>query len=814
MMRTIVAGLLRAGVGLGALGCASASTAQAVRTLAPEVGTPTPAPDAAATAQPAAPAAPAAAATPSTPATASAITTFDAPTLQTRRLTTTLDVARFVPNMVGVRGIGPGSANDYTIRGLGSDVTTVTIDPEVATYLDGIYLGRQSLNNLRLFDAERVDIRRGPQGTLYGRNSNAGVIDVMLAGPTDRLSGFVDGGYGAYNQSQVSGAISLPLATGFALKLSGYYQRDDGYTRNTTTGERTNTDGASGIRAALHLDLTEEVSWDSAVTYMRDTSTNLLDFTCDPNRPAACGGRFSSTGLRRGYDLAHPSPFVALGISGRKANFGLGNSADTLLYSSDIGWQSDDFRVDLVTGVIDTKQKYAVDLTDGRGAPFPNAGPAGPATGAAIGYDWLNDGSHSAFSQEAKLAGRLLGGRIEYVAGVIYYTERDRSDFADVLRSGPVARVLADRTLRNGSDTVAGYAEVDLHMTAALTLTGGARYTDERTTLSVADNRPQCQAGPAPGCFATPNLFATVGGVAVPFPTSQTMRRFTPRAVAAYRLPGVLLYAIATSGYRSAGWNGRALTPSKLLPVGAEQSWSYAAGAKADMLGHRLSVDVSGFWADTTGVSVQSTQFGTPAPAFVSQTVGSVRNRGLEVEIAARPTPRINLFANLGYQRARYVLGGGTAADRYGVSSARAQQAACLAQIAGGGAAPDCATGVIDSRGMVARPPRSPDYTLSAGATYDYPVPAAGIVLQPRVDVGYVSNYATGGGADLARGRPAGNAHTLVDAGIALRTDDDNWTLTVECRNCFDRAVRETTFLGYDYLGPPRRWMVRARRVF
>ena len=123
-----------------------------------------------------------------------AISAFTARELETRGVTEALDVAQFVPNLVGLNNTGLGSANSYYLRGLGNSETIATFDPPVGTYVDDIYLSRQNANNLSFFDVERVEVLRGPQGTLFGRNTTGGAINVILAEPDLVLRRLCGGG--------------------------------------------------------------------------------------------------------------------------------------------------------------------------------------------------------------------------------------------------------------------------------------------------------------------------------------------------------------------------------------------------------------------------------------------------------------------------------------------------------------------------------------------------------------------------------------------------------------------------------------------
>ena len=150
-----------------------------------------------------------------------AITALSSDQLEARGVSNALQVAQFVPNLTAMNNTGLGTANAYYLRGLGSTETIPTFDPPVGTYVDEIYLSRQNANNLSLFDVERVEVLRGPQGTLFGRNTTGGAVSIIMRQPGSDFGGYVEGGIGRWDQKMVRGSVDIPLAPTFAVKLSG-----------------------------------------------------------------------------------------------------------------------------------------------------------------------------------------------------------------------------------------------------------------------------------------------------------------------------------------------------------------------------------------------------------------------------------------------------------------------------------------------------------------------------------------------------------------------------------------------------------------
>jgi iron complex outermembrane receptor protein len=778
-----------------------------------------------------------------------AISAFTAGELETRNITETLDLVQYVPNVFGSNNTGLGSANAYYIRGIGNTESIATFDPPVGSYIDDVYISRQNANNFSFFDVERVEVLRGPQGTLFGRNTTGGAVNVILKQPGEDFGGFIEGGYGRYDKKLLRASVDMPLADGtIALKLSGFWQDSDGYVKNTTTGDRLNDDDGSGVRIGVKLNATDKLTWNFALAKMVSEGENILNFECNPSNSSDCKGRFVTTGLRETFTSG--SQFAPLAISGRKANFDQGNKTDTWLVTSNIEWAGDNITFNAITGYVDLKQQFALDFFDGRGGPnlaFPNPIVRGFVRG---GFTIVNDGSHKQFTQEFKLTGKLFDNFIDYVAGVYFYDEDNATDFADVFSiftgaPGGTGLLLADRLLANKTNADAAYAQFDIKPTDQLTLTAGIRYTNETKTFSISDNRASCNDGTIEAtCVVNANLVATNGRA---IPRKQSAKLWTPRFAVNYDLnEDFLLFASATRGFKSGGWNARGTAASELLPFGPEKVWSYEGGLKSEWFDRRLRVNLTGFYIDVAGLQTPSA-FIRPngSIAFITRNFADYENYGLELELSAVPVDGLNVYANLGWQDDTYKIDRNAPAfDEFGVQSVAAQQAACLAQLAAGriagatGAdnATSCGAGIISPDGSIAEPVRTPDLSLSAGASYEIPFGSAGISLTPSVNVSYRSKTEVGtsnlsiftgsvtgpsgtvypanpiSGDFITGSRSGGNV--LVNASLALKTDDDAWLVSVECDNCLNEAYVQSALGNYSYLNAPMTWMLRARRKF
>lgn len=778
----------------------------------------------------------------SVPAAVSAFTTL---AIDTLGVTRPIETLRYVPNLLADPAPGRGAAPDYTLRGLGTGDDFAGGDPAVATYVDQVYLGRLATTDLGYFDVAQVEVLRGPQSTLYGRNPVGGVVSWTLAPPEHRLGGWYEVGWGSYDRWLARGGVDLPMSEGLTGQVSGFYTSDDGEVTNTTTGEQINHANSLGIRAALRLDL-GPVRWDGTAAYVESKAPDILNFRCDPAAPTRCSGRYATTGLLADAPGGVWNPYAPATVTGPKAGNPLGDTVQTTLLTSNLQWVGEAVTLSLITGYVAVAERGAIDFADGRGFPTA-ADPVPPVRGyPSGGYTVTSDGDTTLFSQEVMLRGSLAGGALDYIVGAYFYSEDSSNDYADIFNAGGAGAgtplVLADRVQTASAHSSAGYGQVDWHALSRLTLSAGVRYTAETRRIGLADNRPACIGQPAPSwCLTDANLAAQ--GV----PLEQDWTDWAPRFVASWEQnENLMVYASASNGSQTGGWNSRGLTPDALTPFGANNVWSYEVGVRSQWFDNRLRANLTGFVLNVRDLATASAAVGPGGALSYTTSIADYHNRGIELELVAQPLARLSLFGTLGYQNDHYSADAGAPdVNAYGVRSVARQQRDCRAELAlgkiplgtGASNAASCAAGIVAANGDLAEPARTPQFTLTAGATYDFPIPAAGIVLSPGASVVYRSDMATSASnATLYTGSvtsrfdgtvypanpfdgevitgSASGAVALVNAQIGMRTDDGNWFVGLSCANCFDAGAVQSSVGTYGYLTQPRTWMIRAKRVF
>lgn len=698
-----------------------------------------------------------------------AVSAFTGDDLANLGVTETLDVAKVVPNFVAHNNTGLGTANTYSLRGLNNTESIATFDPPVGTYVDDFFIQRQNSNNYALFDIDRIEVLRGPQGTLFGRNTTGGAVRVILKEPAEEFGGYAEVGGGRFDKISARGSVDIPASENFRMKISGYYINDDGFVDNVTTGEDgLNYEENFGVRGALLWEPTDSASWNVALAYIENEHANMYNYTDGDDR-------FTRTGL-----VTDGAPYAGL-VTGNKQNFGLGNETRSFHLTSDIEWETALGTVNILTSYLTLEQDFLLDFFEG---PF--------STG---GFTIPNEGEHDQFSQEAKLTGSF-GDKVDYIAGVFYFNEDNKTDLAQIFNLGAIGLFLPtgfplfqyDRTMDNGVDSWAVYAQLDLHVTEQLTLTAGIRYTDEEKDFGITDN-----GNPRAG-----NVFNSRDIEALGIPLEQNESIVTPRFAVEFEAnDNFMIYGSATRGFKSGGWNARGTAPGTLSPFSPEKIWNYEGGIRSEWFGNRLRVNLTGFYSDITDFQLPSayTDPASGAIVFITQNFADLEVYGFEAELLANPVDNLTLFANIGIMESEYKnLDPAIAAQRQN----------CLTN------GLQCAQGIVNPHGNIAPPVRAPEHQLSIGGWYEIPITDS-INIVPRINViDYGDhNIATSGLDDALL-----SGYTIINGGVSIEHTTQDWSLTASCQNCTDKDQYVSYLAGFRYLQDPATWSVTLNKRF
>jgi|TARA_A200000113_G_scaffold177879_1_gene163363 iron complex outermembrane receptor protein len=667
-----------------------------------------------------------------------AVSAYSEEMIERLQIDDTLDLINVVPNLFGGNNTGLGTANMYYLRAQGNDESISTFDPPVGTYVDDVYITRQNVNNVALFDVERIEVLRGPQGTLYGRNTTGGAISVVMKKPSDTMQGYVEAGAGNWGKTMVRGSIDLPLSENVLTKFSAYYVDTDGYLENRTDGKDYNEADLTGIRAALRWLISDSMTWDIAVDGGKSEVANIHGFLDGDDR----------------YSLSVLGSGLPMG--GGMSDYG--NEVDTLNITSNLAWDAMGGTANLIFGSRSIEQDFLLNFPFSLDF-FPDF------------FIIDNQGEHDMYSAELKWSGDIMDGRAFLQTGVYYMDEDNTVDFVDYLDLAAVGvpappstafLTLADRVLSNTTESFAVYAQADIKIGNNGTLTLGARYTDEEKTVDFQ---------------GTVN---SAGMVAAGIPLSQSEQEITPRIAYAHKFTdNLMMYASATNGFKSGGWNARGSSSAALQAFAPETIWSYELGMRGDWMDGRLRTNITMFYSDLEDLQTTSA---TPDGQFLTTNAGGLEVPGIEAEITALPTDNWQIFAALGWQNAEYQ------------------------DLPGGCVTPNADLAAYDADCNIAEPKRSPHQTYTLGTSVDFSL--GGVTVTPNIMFRYLGSQYPG-----TRNSGYNESVTLLNAGVKLSMADSRWELNLECKNCGDKTYTQS-FLFTRYYNLPVTYLATLKYRF
>jgi iron complex outermembrane recepter protein len=649
------------------------------------------------------------------------------------------------------------------IRGIGNENYTISGDPGVAVHSDGVYVARAAAGLFDLFDINRVEVLRGPQGTLYGRNATGGVINVLPNTPSDTFEGRIGASYGNYDAFRIDGMINAPISQTVALRFAALGNYRDGFTKNTNADARSrgfdSFDSKDVFAIRAQVANTDEGPFKArlAFEYLNDDS-NLPAYKYR-NRPTALptsdfgGGAsaFTSPFLRtvnQGIELAIPGTGRTVGSNDdvfKTIQTGLG-----LHLSYDFG----NVTLSSISAFRDTKFNY---LDDGDGADI-------------FYVNYFQQDKTKQYSQEIQLSGG--GDRFEWLLGGFYFKESGSSFIGLPFPFGANLPfyITIDGTAKTRA--LAGFGELRWNATDRLKITLGGRYSSEKRAAAY---RYEINFG-AP-FVANPDL-------------KDTFNAFTPRAVINYELTDdVNVYASVTRGFKSGGFNLLAIQPG----FAPEKLWSYEGGVKTTFGGGRGTFNANVFYTDYKNVQVQ--QIVNLSSVLTNAAAATIK--GAEVELAYRPLKGFDLGATLAYLDAKY--------DKF-CTGDPTQPAAPIS--------PGCnAANPIDLTGN--RFPRAPKLTLTGNLGYTADLGSTGS-LAFRGDVRYQSKTFF---TQFNRPLISQKAYTIVNGRITWTSESEKFSLGIYGNNLFDKTyfseVLESgafnpQLVGQAYVAPPRTYGVTA----
>lgn len=570
-----------------------------------------------------------------------AVTALSADVLSNRQINDTTGLIQAVPSLSFQQGNNPSNTS-FRIRGIGTSLFNQGVEPSVSLVVDGVVAARQAQSFTDFADVERVEVLRGPQGTLFGKNATAGVISVTTARPSDKFQVRSSATVAEMNEYRVGGTVSGPLSQSLRARVTGYYNDVGGIVHNRYTGKNDNGSKSWGVRGKLDWDVTDRLNFLLAADYRKSDAnccSGVLVAAANPLRPQFAGpvriGADSNEVWTNGLTFAN-STQQTYSLQGDL-------DLDGATLTSITAYQH--FR--LVNNFEPDRWAYTT--------------PIFIAPGASALYDF-NQGLTEVknFTQELRIAS-FGKRRLNYVSGLFYSHLRVGSDFARrraTCSTGtfgqpcptPVYQSLSHRaTLK--SDNVAAFGQVEWEALDKLSLIGGLRLQYEKIWAGGQRFGPT-QAGdvlfgPAATAWASRSTddTALTGKAAVQYSFSRDAQA----------------YLSFTRGYKGSGYDlSISADYARQDAVLPEHVNAYELGFKGRTSDGSLSLAAALFLADYTNLQVQAnrTDLTTGFPLFIQTNAGSSQSKGFEIEATIRPSVNLSVNAAVTHTKAKIDVAG------------------------------------------------------------------------------------------------------------------------------------------------------------
>jgi iron complex outermembrane receptor protein len=576
-----------------------------------------------------------------------AVSALNADTLANLNANSVRDIEFSVPNLyLGIPATNTQSV--VSIRGVGDYARNIGTDLRVGVYLDGVYMGRSSAVNQEFLDVDRIEVLRGPQGVVFGRNTIAGAINLVSKRPTSARELNGEFSYGNYDAVTARASANLPLSdTVFARVGIGYRVRD-GYTRNLFTGSRLDEANVWSTRGQLRFVPDDRLTIDLDADYLDEDRKVVVQ------PPLA---DFPGTPVAPGVFLFPPSPGFSTAPAPRDVNLNFDPREQRELWG--VAGQA---RYDFDGG------PSLVSITAYREARsgYTNDDDTGPADVVQQAYEE----TFKQFSQELRLEAPT-SARLGYVLGLYYFHEEGESSrqsfstpalaLAQIAFGNPYptrGNLLTSNAGRNTTDAYAAFANFTYRFTDALTLEIGGRLTHERKRLRDYFVDVAVLPGFPPFIANRVNGPTTQFGSAIPLTQVSvpdvSATNFAPSGSLSYKLSErALIYGRISRGFRSGGFNADLVGRSDIR-FSPETASAYEIGLKSDLLDRRVRLNAALFRSDFNDYQVFQFVPNGNLTTLQLTNAGQARSQGFEIETQVALADFLRLGGNIGYTDAKF----------------------------------------------------------------------------------------------------------------------------------------------------------------
>ena len=695
------------------------------------------------------------------------ITAFSGEQLEESRIVNAQDLSWYTPGLFATGSRGDADPL-YTIRGIGLNDAFSNNNPTVGVYINEVNQPFTPMMSFQLFDLDRVEVLKGPQGTLYGRNTTGGAINVFSRRPGDEVNGYLRGDFGNYDRFELEGAVGGPFSDQAGGRIAVYTtQQNDGWITNAFNGQKIGELDQTALRGTLEWTPNDDLGLMLIGYYAEDKSDSaarehvgFLDGAFSPNLcQAAIEGRRDETQCVS--FLGYSDPSSDRYTVENSSIYGQDAEGDTFGFTLAADWQIGNMALSSVTGYSDYDRVYT---EDSDGTPI-------------VMIDTQSTSRIDVFSQELRLTSSTDTG-LDWVIGVYYTDDEMFFDFQQALDEHVfLTRVSQNFTQSTTAWALFGYAT--LPVTDRLSLVGGLRYTDEEKDFDYFgfDHDP----------FGTTQMPA-FGVVPVPeYQDSISHDDWTGEFGVEYQVADdSMVYANVSKGFKSGGYKGAiSFTEAELEPFEPETLYAYEAGIKSTLAEGTLRINAAGYYYDWEDFQAFVTEIRGGVPVLVLSNAGDAEVLGIEVDILWQPTDRLQFGA------------GGNWMDT---------------EITKYNAIP----GTGDNSGN--KLANSPDLMFNARGRYEFPVGGSGWRSFVAADAMYRDDIYFSLGNN---GQNSQESFWLWNGRIGIVSPDQHWDISIWGKNLGDEFYITQSydntggiFPSQNFLGMPRTYGVSAKYSF
>jgi iron complex outermembrane receptor protein len=681
------------------------------------------------------------------------------------------DLNQLSPSTVVV--VTNGHQSSVSIRGLGNNPGSDGLENSAGIFIDGVYLGRPGMAAMDLIDIQQIEQLRGPQGTLFGKNTTAGALNITTALPSFTFGVRAAATYGNYNYQQYQASITGPISDTLAVRVTGYRTTRGGLIDNITTGQKTSTLGREGGRVQLLYKPSDDFSIRLIGEYAREQQSSGA-VTVVPSEGvsfASIQAKLTATGAKLAIDpdgltTAADGPVetgTRQAAGSAEINWKLGGGFTLTSITAYRFWQyrsrsdTEGSSADVLFGgyyIHDRQWSQEVRLA------FPRMGNVDAIAGLYYFSQSVHTDQHTDYGVDAAawlsgISNALLPVYARYspaLAGLLAYNSTKWDTFADPM-----------------THSYAAFGQAIWHVTPQWNITGGIRVTHETKEEDVYRPVPVSRITGAP----VPALASQAGG-----PVHAALSNTAPSFLIStdYHVsPGIMAYALVSRGQKAGGLN-TTLPPTGLggaaLKVNAEVATNYEIGLKTDLLAHRLILNVDLFRTDVRNYQANVLEAVNNQVVQLLTNAGRARTQGVEAEATLHPLRNLTLHGFIGYNDAKYLsyING-----------------PCPLEVTGK------ATCDLSGKPIAG----APKYTAGINGTYEQPI-SGRLVAYFSPEYSWRSHYF--GSLDDSIYSLTGN-YGLINLRLGVRTEDQRWDVSLWGRNVGNRHYA-TNYFNYGALLP------------